>query len=500
MPPWGFASVSQPFFGTGPWYHVCLPRWGERAGQARDEMAQRARFSSNIGFLLVSAGCAIGLGNVWRFPYITGEYGGAAFILLYIFFLVLFGLPMLTMEYTVGRASQKSISRAFDVLEPEGTKWHFMRWVGFIGNFMLMMIYTCVAGWMLNYFVKMSAGEFNGMDTAQVGGVFEAMLANPGEVVLWTVIVCVVGMLVCGLGVNKGVERVTKFMMCALFVILLVLVIRAVTLPGAEGGLAFYLMPDFSKMFANGPGGFAEVVYAAMGQSFFTLSIGIGSMEIFGSYLGKERRIFGQALSVGVLDTIIALMAGLIIFPACFAFGVDPGSGPGLVFVTLPNVFAQMWLGQLWGALFFLFMSFAALSTVIAVFENIIAMFMDYKGWDRPKTVRIALVLITILSLPCALGFNVLAGVQVPGIGDIQGIEDFIVSNNLLPLGSLVFLLFCTRKFGWGWKNFIKEVDTGEGMRFPQWMHGWVSYCIPVLLIIVFVMGWMPIIGGWLGL
>lgn len=463
-------------------------------------MAQRDRFSSNIGFLLVSAGCAIGLGNVWRFPYITGEYGGAAFLILYIVFLALFGLPMLTMEYTVGRASQKSISRAFDVLEPKGTKWHFMRWVGFIGNFLLMMFYTCVAGWMLNYFVKMSSGAFNGMDTAQVGGVFEAMLANPGEVVLWTVIVCVIGMLVCALGVNKGVERVTKFMMCALFIILLVLVIRAVTLPGAEGGLAFYLMPDFSKMFDNGPGGFAEVVYAAMGQSFFTLSIGIGSMEIFGSYLGKERRIFGQALSVGVLDTVIALMAGLIIFPACFAFGVDPGSGPGLVFVTLPNVFAQMWLGQLWGALFFLFMSFAALSTVIAVFENIIAMFMDYKGWPRKKTVGIALVLITILSLPCALGFNVLSGVQIPGIGDIQGIEDFIVSNNLLPLGSLVFLLFCTRKFGWGWKNFIKEVDTGEGMKFPQWMHGWVSYCIPVLLVIVFIMGWMPIIGGWLGL
>lgn len=463
-------------------------------------MAKRDRFSSNIGFLLVSAGCAIGLGNVWRFPYITGEYGGAAFILMYLFFLVVFGLPMLSMEFTVGRASQRSISRAFDVLEPEGTKWHFMRWVGFIGNFLLMMFYTCVAGWMLNYFIKMSTGTFEGLNVAQTGAVFDAMLANPGEVVGWTIAVCVIGMLVCAFGLNKGVERVTKYMMSALFVILVILIIRAVTLPGAEDGLAFYLMPDFSKMFANGAAGFGDAVYAAMGQSFFTLSIGIGSMEIFGSYLGKERRIFGQALSVGVLDTVIALMAGLIIFPVCFAFGVDPGSGPGLVFVTLPNVFSQMWLGQLWGALFFLFMSFAALSTVIAVFENIIRMFMDYKGWDRRKAVYISLVAIVILSLPCALGFNVLSFVSIPGIGDIQGIEDFIVSSNMLPLGSLVFLLFCTRKYGWGWKNFIAEVDTGEGMKFPSWMRGWVTYGVPVLFVIVFVMGWAPLIGGWLGI
>lgn len=459
----------------------------------------RAKFSSNIGFLLVSAGCAIGLGNVWRFPYITGEYGGAAFILMYLVFLVLFGLPMLTMEYAVGRGSQRSISMAFNELEPEGSHWGFMRWVGFIGNFLLMMFYTCVAGWMLNYFFKMATGTFEGLDAEQVGGVFDAMLLNPTEVVGWTIVVCLIGMLVCGLGVNKGVEKVTTWMMSALLVILVVLIVRAVTLPGAEDGLAFYLMPDFSKIFGEGPGVAADAIYAAMGQSFFTLSIGIGSMEIFGSYMDKKRRIFGQALSVGGLDTAIALMAGLIIFPACFSFGVDPGAGPGLVFVTLPNIFAQMWLGQLWGTLFFLFMSFAALSTVIAVFENIIAMFMDYKGWPRRKTVYIALVLIVILSLPCALGFNVLVGVQIPGIGDIQGIEDFIVSNNLLPLGSLVFLLFCTRRFGWGWKNFIKETDTGEGIKFPQWMRGWVTYGVPVLLVIVFIMGWLPLIGTWLG-
>lgn len=463
-------------------------------------MAQRDRFSSNIGFLLVSAGCAIGLGNVWRFPYITGEYGGAAFIIMYLVFLVLFGLPMLSMEYTVGRASQRSISRAFDVLEPEGTKWHLMRWVGFVGNFLLMMFYVCVAGWMLNYFIKMLTGTFNGMDVTQVGATFDAMLANPGEVVGWTVVVCLIGMLVCALGVNKGVERVTKYMMCALLAILLVLIVRAVTLDGAEDGLAFYLMPDFSKLFDNGLAGFGDAAYAAMAQSFFTLSIGVGSMEIFGSYLGKERRIFGQALSVGALDTAIALMAGLIIFPACFAFGVDPGSGPGLVFVTLPNVFAQMWGGQLWGSLFFLFMAFAALSTVIAVFENIIRMFMDYKGWPRRKTVYVALAMMLVLALPCALGFNVLSWVTIPGIGDIQAIEDFVFSSNLLPLGSLVFLLFCTRRYGWGWKNFIAEVDTGEGMRFPQWMRGWIAYGIPVLLVIVFVMGWAPLLGSWLGL
>lgn len=461
-------------------------------------MAQRDRFSNNIGFLLVSAGCAIGLGNVWRFPYITGEYGGAAFIVLYLLFLVFFGLPILTMEYTVGRGSQRSIARSFDVLEPEGTKWHFMRWVGLVGNFMLMMFYTVVAGWMLDYFFKMALGTFNGLDVASVGVVFDAMLANPAEVVIWMVIVCLIGMLVCMMGVQNGVERITKYMMAALFIIMIVLVVRAVTLPGAQDGLAFYLMPDFSKMFAGGLASFGDAAYAAMGQSFFTLSIGIGSMSIFGSYLNKEKRLFGQAISVGVLDTMVALMAGLIIFPSCFAYGVDPGSGPGLVFVTLPNVFSQMWLGQLWGALFFLFMSFAALSTVVAVFENILRIFMDHWGLDRRGAVGISLPLLIVLSLPCALGFNVLAGVGIPGIGDIQGIEDFIVSNNLLPFGSLIFVLFCTSKRGWGWKNFMQEVDTGQGVRFPGWLRYWMKFGVPVLLVIVVAMGWAPLIVSWI--
>lgn len=463
-------------------------------------MAQRERFATNIGFLLVSAGCAIGLGNVWRFPYITGEYGGGAFILLYLLFLAFFGLPALAMEFTVGRASQRSIARSFDELEPEGTKWHLMRWVGLVGNFLLMMFYTCVAGWMLNYFVKMSMGTFNGLNAEQVGGVFNAMLASPIELVSWMFVVCVVGMLICALGVQGGVERVTKYMMGGLFVIMLVLVVRAVTLPGSGEGLAFYLMPDFSKMFSGGVSSFGNALYAAMGQSFFTLSIGIGSMTIFGSYLDKDKRLFGQALSVGALDTAVALLAGLIIFPTCFSFGVDPGAGPGLVFVTLPNVFSQMWLGQFWGALFFLFMSFAALSTVVAVFENILRIFMDHWGWDRRKAVTISLPLIIVLSLPCALGFNVLSGVTIPGIGDIQGMEDFIVSNNLLPIGALVFVLFCTSKHGWGWKNFIAEVDAGEGVKFPKWLYGWMKFGVPILLIVVFVMGWIPLISGWLGL
>lgn len=463
-------------------------------------MALRERFSTNIGFLLVSAGCAIGLGNVWRFPYITGEYGGAAFILMYLIFLAVFGLPILAMEFSVGRGSQRSIARSFDVLEPEGTKWHFMRWIGLIGNFLLMMFYTIVAGWMLNYFVKMSTGTFNDMGVEQVGGVFDAMLASPTELIGWMVVVCVIGMFICALGVQNGVERITKYMMGALFVIMIVLIVRAVTLPNAGEGLAFYLMPDFSKMFANGFASFGDAAYAAMGQSFFTLSIGIGSMTIFGSYLDKNRRLFGQALSVGLLDTLVALMAGLIIFPSCFSFGVDAASGPGLVFVTLPNIFSQMWIGQLWGSLFFLFMSFAALSTVVAVFENILRIIMDHWGLDRKKTVMIALPLIIVLSLPCALGFNVLSGFVIPGIGDIQGLEDFIVSNNLLPLGSLTFVLFCTSKRGWGWNNFIAEVDAGEGMRFPKFLYIWMKYCLPVLLIVVFVMGWIPMITGWLGM
>ena len=424
-------------------------------------MQQREKFASRLGFILISAGCAIGLGNVWRFPYITGKYGGAAFVILYLLFLVILGLPVMVMEFAVGRASQKSCAKSFEILEPKGSKWHWYSWLGFGGCYLLMMFYTTVGGWMISYIIKSAQGAF---DTTAPDVVFANMLANPVEQVGWMLVTVVLGFLVCSLGLQKGVERITKVMMSCLFLIMIVLCIRSVTLDGAVEGLKFYLVPDFGKMFENGWASFGEAVYAAMGQSFFTLSLGISAMAIFGSYIGKERRLLGEALNIGVLDTLVALMAGLIIFPACFAFGVNPGEGPGLVFVTLPSVFNQMWGSRLWGVLFFLFMSFAALSTVIAVFENLISFCMDKWGWERKKAVIVNGIAVAILSLPCALGFNVWSSVTLPGIGDIQTIEDFIISNNILPIGSLIYLLFCLSKRGWGWENFIAEADTGRGL------------------------------------
>ncbi len=463
----------------------------------------REKFGSRLGFILISAGCAIGLGNVWRFPYITGEYGGAAFVLLYLLFLVILGLPVMVMEFAVGRASQRSSALAFDALQPS-RRWHWFSWWGFIGCMVLMMFYTTVGGWMLSFVVKMGTGTFNGMTPDQVAGVFGSMLGNPGELIGWMLVVIVLGFLVCSLGLQKGVERITKVMMCCLLAIMAVLVVRAVTLPGAAEGLAFYLVPDFGKLFAGATAAeqwatFADAVYAAMGQAFFTLSLGISAMEIFGSYIGRERSLTGEAVRICGLDTAVAITAGLIIFPACFAFGVEPGSGPGLVFITLPSVFEQMPLGQLWGALFFVFMSFAALSTIIAVFENLISWSMDKWGWSRKVAVARMAMAVTVLSLPCALGFNVLSGATIPGIGDIQSIEDFIVSNNLLPLGSLLYVLFCVSKGGWGWSNFLAEADAGEGMRFPAWAKPWLKYGVPALIAVIFVMGWMPLIGSWIG-
>lgn len=461
---------------------------------------KREHFGSRIGFLLVSAGCAIGLGNIWRFPYIAGEYGGGAFVLLYLIFLVVLGLPVMVMEFSVGRASQKSAARSFDVLEPQGSKWHRYKWVALIGCSLLMMFYTTVAGWMINYFFKTATGTFSGLSGTEFADVFGTMLSNPGELVGWMVVVVVVGALVCSIGLRGGVERVTKFMMACLFVIMLVLCVRSLTLEGGLDGLAFFLIPDFSRLLADGWTSFGDGVYAAMGQSFFTLSIGISSMAVFGSYIGKDRRLTGEAAAIGGLDTLVAIMAGLIIFPACFAFGVNPGEGPGLVFVTLPQVFEQMWLGQLWGSLFFLFLSFAALSTVIAVFEMLISFCMDQWGWTRKRSSLVLVIAMIVLSLPCALGFNILSGVTFPGIGDIQGLEDFIVSNNLLPLGSLIYVLFCTNRYGWGWKNFIKEADTGEkGLKFPTWAYVWVKYGIPILVIAIFIMGYIPKFQIWLG-
>ena len=460
----------------------------------------REKFGSRLGFILISAGCAIGLGNVWRFPYIVGQYGGAAFVLLYLLFLVVFALPILVMEFAVGRASQKGVARSFDELEPAGSKWHRFKWAALAGNYLLMMFYTTVAGWMLAFMAFSGAGTFEGLDAGAVEGVFNGLLADPLMMVAFMLVVVLIGVLVTRAGLRNGVERITKTMMAALFAVLAVLVVRAVTLPGAEEGLSFYLMPDFAKLFEGGWGTFVDAVFAAMGQAFFTVSVGVGSMSIFGSYIDKRYRLTGEALRVAGLDTLVAIMAGLIIFPACFAFGVEPGSGPGLVFITLPSVFSQMPVGQLWGTLFFLFMSFAALSTIIAVFENLISWSMDKWNWTRKTAVARTAIIVTVLSLPCALGFNVLAGVQVPAIGDIQSIEDFIVSNNLLPLGSLFYVLFCVTKGGWGWDNFLAEADTGKGVKFPAWSKLWLKFGIPALIIIIFVMGYVPKFATWLGL
>ena len=466
---------------------------------------ERERFGSRLGFILVSAGCAIGLGNVWRFPYITGEYGGAAFVVLYLMFLVIFALPVLVMEFAAGRASQRSIARSYDELEPEGGKWHRFKWVGLAGNYLLMMFYTVVAGWMLAFMVKSAMGEFNGASTEHVASVFGQLLADPVQMTIYMLIIVAIGVITTRAGVKNGVERVTKVMMVALFVVLVALCVRAVTLPGAEGGLEFYLMPDFGKLFAgNTPAEqwatFGDAVYAALGQAFFTVSVGMGSMAIFGSYIGKDRSLTGEAVRVGVLDTLVALMAGLVIFPSCFAFGVEPASGPSLVFITLPIVFNAMPLGQLWGTLFFLFMSFAALSTVIAVFETIMAFSMDQWGVRREKACLVNGALIALLSIPCVLGFNVLSGVAIPGIGDIQSIEDFLVSNNILPLGGLFLVMFVTSKRGWGWKNFLAEADTGEGLRFPAWSYRYMRYVLPVGIVIIFVLGYAPIVSTWLGI
>ena len=451
-------------------------------------MEKREHFSSRLGFILISAGCAIGLGNVWRFPYITGKYGGAAFVLIYLVFLVILGLPIMVMEFSVGRASQKSAARSFHVLEPSGTKWHITGYLAMAGNYLLMMFYTTVGGWMLYYVYKMICGEFVGTTPEEVGGIFNGMLSDPVAMTLWMLITVLICFGICSLGLQKGVERITKVMMSFLLIILIILCIRSVTLDGAAEGIRFYLIPDFGKILENGLG---EVIFAAMGQAFFTLSLGIGAMAIFGSYISKVHRLLGESMNICLLDTLIALMAGLVIFPACFAFGVDPGEGPGLVFVTLPNIFNQMTGGRIFGTLFFVFMSFAAMSTIIAVFENILSFSMDLWGWKRKKAVLINGILIIILSMPCVLGFNVLSGITPLGAGStIQDLEDFIVSNNLLPIGSLLYLLFCTSKRGWGWKNFIEEADAGKGPKFPQWSRFYVSYILPLIILFILIMGY----------
>ena len=455
---------------------------------------QREKFGSRLGFILISAGCAIGLGNVWRFPYITGKYGGAAFVLIYLVFLVLLGLPIMVMEFAVGRASQASVAMSFDRLEPLGTKWHWYKWFGMAGNYLLMMFDTTIGGWILLYVFKMAGGEFEGKNADEIAGVFGNLMEKPGLMTICMIVVVAACFGIVCMGLQKGVEKITKKMMLLLLALMVILAIRSATLPGAGEGIRFYLLPDFKKAAESG---MKEVIFAAMGQSFFTLSLGIGAIAIFGSYIDKKRRLTGEAVCVTILDTCVALIAGMIIFPACFAFGVQPDSGPSLVFITLPNIFNSMSGGRIWGTLFFLCMLFAAASTIIAVFENIIAFAMDLTNCSRAKAVVVNLIAIVILSLPCVLGFNVLSGFQPLGAGsNVLDLEDFIVSNNLLPLGSLVYLLFCTSRYGWGWKKFCEEANAGEGIKFPKWTRIYVSYILPLIVLFIFVQGyWSKFVG-----
>ena len=449
---------------------------------------ERGNFSTRLGFILVSAGCAIGLGNVWRFPYITGMYGGASFVLIYLVFLAILGLPIMVAEFAVGRASVRSAAMSFDVLEPAGTKWHLYKYGAIAGNLLLMMFYTTISGWMLYYIYLMVSGRFEGLDAAGVGQVFGALRADPVTMAGYMALTVALCGGVCYLGVQAGVERITKLMMTCLLALMVVLAVNSVLLPGSEAGLSYYLMPDFGKIEEYG---LREVIFAAMGQAFFTLSLGIGALAVFGSYIGKAKRLTGEAIWVIVLDTFVAIMAGLIIFPACFAYGVSPSSGPNLLFVTLPNVFNHMALGRLWGTLFFLFMAFASMSTIIAVFENLIVCFFELLHVDRRKIIRAGIPVMILLSLPCVLGFNVWSGFTPfgPGTG-VLDLEDFFVSYNLLPLGSLVYLAFCTSRYGWGWKNFLREADTGRGVAFPQWIRCYVTYILPLIVLVIFLNGY----------
>ena len=449
---------------------------------------KRERFSSRLGFILISAGCAIGLGNVWRFPYIVGQYGGAIFVLIYLLFLVVLGAPIMTMEFAVGRASQKSCIKAFETIKPGKKYWRYTGYFQAAGNYVLMMFYTTVGGWMISYFFKMLRGDFQGISSQGVAHIFNQSLQDPVLQVFWMAFVIVLAFGICSLGLQNGVEKITKVMMSSLFVIIFILVIRSLTLSGGQEGLMFYLVPNLQSIQKYG---LLEVVFAAMGQAFFTLSLGIGAIAIFGSYIDKSRRLLGETMSVCTLDTLVALLSGLIIFPACFAFGVNPESGPGLVFITLPSIFNEMWLGQLWGCLFFVFMSFAALSTIIAVFENIISIGMDLFDWSRKKAVIINLVLIFALSLPCALGFNLLSGIQPFGAGStIQDLEDCLVTYNFLPLGSLAYLFFCTSRYGWGFDGFLSEANSGSGIRFPGWTRIYLKFVLPCIVIFIFIQGY----------
>lgn len=447
----------------------------------------REKLGSRLGFILLSAGCAIGIGNVWKFPYVVGENGGGIFVLIYLLFLAILGIPVLTMEFSIGRAAQKSPVRMYQQLEPKGTKWHIHGKVAMAGGYMLMMFYTTVAGWMVRYFVSTAMGELSGLDSEGVSAQFGSMLSDAPMMILYMAIVIAAAVIVCSIGLKNGLERVTKVMMLALLAIMVLLAINSFFVPGGEKGLAFYLMPDIDEVKEVGIG---SIIVNAMNQAFFTLSLGIGAMAIFGSYIGKERTLLGESVNVALLDTLVALSSGLIIFPACFAYNVDVNSGPSLIFITLPNIFNNLPGGRIWGSLFFVFMSFAALSTVLAVFEEITACTQDLFGWGRKKACIVNGILLFVLSLPCCLGFNLLSFIQPLGEGStIMDLEDFLVSNIILPLGSLVMILFCTTKKGWGWDNYIAEANTGKGLRLRKFLRGYMTYVLPAMVLVLFVIG-----------
>lgn len=448
---------------------------------------ERETLKSRLGFILLSAGCAIGIGNVWKFPYMAGQGGGGTFVLFYLIFLAILGLPILCMEFTVGRASQKSPVKAYQALEKPGQKWHIHGYLTLVGCFLLMMFYTTVAGWMLHYFYLTAIGTFEGSTTTEVTNIFNTMLSQPLTMSFWMIVVVVFSILVCMKGLQNGLEKITKFMMIALLLIMVVLAVNSFFMPGAKEGLSFYLLPNFERMKSVG---IVNTIVGAMNQAFFTLSLGVGAMAIFGSYIDKQHSLLGESLRVVFLDTFVAITAGLIIFPACFTYHVDQTSGPSLIFITLPNIFANMSGGRFWGSLFFLFMSFAALSTVLAVFENIISCGMELTGWNRKKVALVDMILLILLSMPCVLGYNLWTwnGFAIFG-GAVLDFEDFLVSNIFLPLGSLVYLLFCVSRYGWGWNNFKKEANTGKGLKIHDWMRIYLTYVLPIIVIFIFCFG-----------
>lgn len=457
-------------------------------------MQERENFGSRLGFILVSAGCAVGLGNVWKFPYICGQNGGAAFILIYLVFLVILGFPILICEFAVGRGSKKGAAKAYEVLEPEGTRWHHFKWFSIFGNYLLMMFYTMVGGWMLYYVYRMLSGQLSNVGAVQVEQAFSDMLGSAGTMSGWMVLAVLISFGICVLGLQNGIEKITKVMMSILIVLIVILAIHSITLPNAMQGVKFYLIPNLDTIQERGIG---TVIFDAMTHAFFTLSIGIGAMEIFGSYLKRERTLVGEARSVVILDTFVALMAGFIIIPACFAYGVEPDKGPSLLFITLPNVFNHMSGGRIWGTCFFVFMSFAALSTIIAVFENILSFYMDLLHWERKKAVIFNIILVILLSLPAVFGFNLLSAFQPLGAGStIMDLEDFLVSYNLLPLGSMIFVLFCVRKNGWGWENFRTEANAGAGCKLPGGLRLYMTYLLPLIITVVYLKGYYDIFAG----